>query len=192
MPPHDTNTIIDALTTKYTRTFIDCQHGKQDKKDSSSKNAFFPSPHGPTLAGVAALLAAPTTRNVIILAGAGISTSASPPIPDFRTPGTASTPTLLPITYRTPKPSLTSTTSSVNHSPSSHSQNTFIRGTLKPALAHYFLALLQEKGSSRGCLRRMWIRWKESQGRGGEDRGGSWSFASSTCIECKKMVDGSG
>ena len=166
----------------------------QDDASSSSsnttKNRFFPSPHGPTLAGVAALLAKPTTRNVIVLAGAGISTSASPPIPDFRSPGTGLYSNLasynLPyaeaifdIAYfqRHPQPFFTL----AKH---------LYPGNFKPALAHYFLTLLQQKGK----LKRVFTQNVDTLERiagveGDKVVEAHGSFASSTCIVCKHRVD---
>ncbi|SOV09131.1 related to NAD-dependent histone deacetylase [Ustilago sp. UG-2017a] len=168
-----------------------------DKKDSNSASAkveamnpFFPAPHGPTLAGVAALLAQPTTRNVIVLAGAGISTSASPPILDFRSPGTGLYSNLsacnLPyaeaifdISYfrRHPQPFFTL----AKH---------LYPGNFKPALAHYFLTLLQNKGK----LKRLFTQNVDTLERiaGVESDKiveAHGSFATSTCIVCKHRVD---
>lgn len=158
--------------------------------EGGSKNAFFPTPHSPTLAGVAALLAQPTTRNVIILAGAGISTSASPPIPDFRSPGTGLYSNLaaynLPyaeaifdISYfqRHPRPFFTL----AKH---------LYPGNFKPALAHYFLTLLQQKGK----LKRVFTQNVDTLERiAGVEADkiveAHGSFATSTCIVCKHRVD---
>ncbi|SJX65956.1 related to NAD-dependent histone deacetylase [Sporisorium reilianum f. sp. reilianum] len=158
--------------------------------DTAAPNPSFPSPHGATLAGVAALLAQPTTRNVVVLAGAGISTSASPPIPDFRSPGTGLYSNLaaynLPyaeaifdIGYfqRHPQPFFTL----AKH---------LYPGNFKPALAHYFLALLQ----ARGKLKRVFTQNVDTLERiaGVEaDRvvEAHGSFATSTCIACKHRVD---
>ncbi|SNX83663.1 related to NAD-dependent histone deacetylase [Melanopsichium pennsylvanicum] len=155
-----------------------------------TNNPFFPSPHGPTLAGVAALLSAPTTRNIIILAGAGISTSAEPPIPDFRSPGTGLYSNLasynLPyaeaifdIAYfqRHPQPFFTL----AKH---------LYPGNFKPALAHYFLTLLQSKGK----LKRVFTQNVDTLERiAGVEADkvveAHGSFASSTCIVCKHRVD---
>ncbi|ETS60728.1 hypothetical protein PaG_04631 [Moesziomyces aphidis] len=158
--------------------------------DSNSDSAFFPSPHGPSLEGVAALLASPATRNVVVLAGAGISTSASPPIPDFRSPGTGLYSNLaqynLPyaeaifdIGYfqRKPQPFFTL----AKH---------LYPGNFKPALAHYFLAQLQ----ARNKLLRVFTQNVDtleriagvSEERIVEAHG---SFATSTCIACKHRVD---
>ncbi|CDS01108.1 hypothetical protein, partial [Sporisorium scitamineum] len=159
-------------------------------KDAAIKNRFFPSPHGATLAGVAALLAQPTTRNVIVLAGAGISTSASPPIPDFRSPGTGLYSNLaeynLPyaeaifdIGYfqRHPQPFFTL----AKH---------LYPGNFKPALAHYFLTLLQ----NRGKLKRVFTQNVDTLERiAGVEADkvveAHGSFATSTCIVCKHRVD---
>ncbi|UTT96936.1 hypothetical protein NDA17_003576 [Ustilago hordei] len=168
-----------------------------DKKDSNSASAkveamnpFFPAPHGPTLAGVAALLAQPTTRNVIVLAGAGISTSASPPIPDFRSPGTGLycnlaacnlpyAEAIFDISYfqRHPQPFFTL----AKH---------LYPGNFKPALAHYFLTLLQNKGK----LKRVFTQNVDTLERiaGVESDKiveAHGSFATSTCIVCKHRVD---
>ncbi|SPO32123.1 related to NAD-dependent histone deacetylase [Ustilago trichophora] len=166
-------------------------HNKDDTScgDDPPQNRFFPSPHGPTLAGVAALLSAPTTRNIIILAGAGISTSASPPIPDFRSPGTGLYSNLaaynLPyaeaifdIAYfqRHPQPFYTL----AKH---------LYPGNFKPALAHYFLTLLQQKGK----LKRVFTQNVDTLERiagveGDKIVEAHGSFASSTCIVCKHRV----
>ncbi|SPO25209.1 related to NAD-dependent histone deacetylase [Ustilago trichophora] len=157
--------------------------------DGPSQNHFFPSPHGPTLAGVAALLSAPTTRNIIILAGAGISTSASPPIPDFRSPGTGLYSNLaaynLPyaeaifdIAYfqRHPQPFYTL----AKH---------LYPGNFKPALAHYFLTLLQHKGKLKRIFTQNVDTLERIAGVEGEKIvEAHGSFASSTCIVCKHRV----
>ncbi|TKY87698.1 hypothetical protein EX895_003279 [Sporisorium graminicola] len=155
-----------------------------------TKNRFFPPPHGATLTGVAALLAQPTTRNVVVLAGAGISTSAEPPIPDFRSPGTGLYSNLaaynLPyaeaifdIGYfqRHPQPFFTL----AKH---------LYPGNFKPALAHYFLTLLQSKGK----LKRVFTQNVDTLERiAGVEADkvveAHGSFASSTCIACKHRVD---
>ncbi|EST05743.1 Sirtuin family [Kalmanozyma brasiliensis GHG001] len=168
---------------------------KQSDASSSSsesatiKNRFFPSGHGPTLAGVAALLASPTTRNVVILSGAGISTSASPPIPDFRSPGTGLYSNLaaynLPyaeaifdISYfqRHPQPFFTL----AKH---------LYPGNFKPALAHYFLTLLQQKGKLKRVFTQNVDTLERIAGVEGEKIvEAHGSFATSTCIVCKHRV----
>lgn len=157
---------------------------------TAGDNRFFPSSHGPTLSGVASLLASPTTRNVIVLAGAGISTSASPPIPDFRSPGTGLYANLaaynLPyaeaifdIGYfqRHPQPFFTL----AKH---------LYPGNFKPALAHYFLTLLQRKQK----LKRVFTQNVDTLERiAGVEADkvveAHGSFATSTCIVCKHSVD---
>lgn len=168
----------------------DSEDSTRGASTSRASNAFYPSPHGPTLAGVAALLAQPTTRNVVILAGAGISTSASPPIPDFRSPGTGLYSNLaaynLPyaeaifdISYfqRHPQPFFTL----AKH---------LYPGNFKPALAHYFLTLLQEKGK----LKRIFTQNVDTLERIAGVKGdyiveAHGSFATSTCIVCKHRVE---
>ena len=157
---------------------------------NDTANAFFPAPHGPTLAGVAALLAQPTTRNVIVLAGAGISTSASPPIPDFRSPGTGLYSNL--ATYNLPYPEAIFDMAYFQR----HPQPFFTLakhlypGNFKPALAHYFLTLLQQKGK----LKRVFTQNVDTLERiAGVEADkiveAHGSFVSSTCIVCKHTVD---
>ncbi|KAI3476983.1 hypothetical protein L1887_61413 [Cichorium endivia] len=177
-------------SSRHHRTVLSHTMPPHDGTDSNSDSAFFPSPHGPSLEGVAALLASPATRNVVVLAGAGISTSASPPIPDFRSPGTGLYSNLaqynLPyaeaifdIGYfqRKPQPFFTL----AKH---------LYPGNFKPALAHYFLAQLQ----ARNKLLRVFTQNVDtleriagvSEERIVEAHG---SFATSTCIACKHRVD---
>lgn len=152
-------------------------------------NAFFAG-GAPTLEGVAKLIAQPATRNIIVLAGAGISTSASPPIPDFRSPGTGLYSNLeqykLPyaeaifdIDYfqRHPQPFFTLA-------------KELYPGNFKPSLTHYFFALLQEK---RKLLRVFTQNVDTLETIAGLDADrvveAHGSFATATCTRCRKRAD---
>ncbi|KAJ9478641.1 NAD-dependent protein deacetylase HST2 [Pseudozyma hubeiensis] len=157
---------------------------------SPTENRFFPSSHGPTLSGVASLLASPTTRNIVVLAGAGISTSASPPIPDFRSPTTGLYSNL--AAYNLPYAEAIFDIGYFQK----HPQPFFTLakhlypGNFKPALAHYFLTLLQQKGK----LKRVFTQNVDTLERiaGVEAEKvveAHGSFATSTCIVCKQRVE---
>ncbi len=135
--------IILTLPCLSSPDFVDPGQGssstcRTQRRAHPTPTASSPPPHGATLAGVAALLALPTTRNVVILSGAGISTSASPPIPDFRSPGTGLYSNL--ASYNLPYAEAIFDISYFQR----HPQPFFTLakhlypGNFKPALAHYF------------------------------------------------------
>ena len=190
MPPHRHTFCSPLLLTPHQLSVLTMSDNDEATSSSkSSNNRFYPS-HGPTLAGVASLIASPSTRNIIILAGAGISTSASPPIPDFRSPGTGLYSNLasynLPyaeaifdIAYfqRHPQPFFTL----AKH---------LYPGNFKPALAHYFLTLLQNQGKLKRVFTQNVDTLERIAGVDGEKIvEAHGSFASSTCIVCKHTVD---
>ncbi|PWZ01685.1 NAD-dependent deacetylase sirtuin-2 [Testicularia cyperi] len=163
---------------------------KMPSEGSSRSNAFFPHESGPSLEGVASLIASDSIERIVVLAGAGISTSAVPPIPDFRTPGTGLYSNLsqynLPyaeaifdINYfqRKPQPFFTLA-------------KELYPGNFKPSLTHYFFALLHQNKK----LLRVFTQNVDTLERIAglpsdkivEAHG---SFASASCLQCKKQVD---
>lgn len=153
-------------------------------------NTFFPYGGGPTLKGVANLIAQPTTRNIVVMAGAGISTSASPPIPDFRSPGTGLYSNLeqykLPyaeaifdIDYfqRHPQPFFTLA-------------KELYPGNFKPSLTHYFFTLLHEKGKLLRVFTQNVDTLETIAGLDAEKVvEAHGSFATATCTRCRKRAN---
>ncbi|GAA6002370.1 hypothetical protein JCM10207_001086 [Rhodosporidiobolus poonsookiae] len=139
----------------------------------------------PTLEDVARLIKEGKAKRVIVMAGAGISTSAG--IPDFRSPGTGLYDNLQK--YRLPYPEAIFDIDYLHDSPDAFYTlaKELYPGNFKPTTTHYFLKLLQDKGVLKG----VWTQNIDTLERiaGIEDDyivEAHGSFAQATCLHCGK------
>ncbi|GAA5824192.1 hypothetical protein JCM11251_001561 [Rhodosporidiobolus azoricus] len=115
------------------------------------QNRAFPwlEPNGkPELEDVARLIKEGKAKNIIVMAGAGISTSAG--IPDFRSPGTGLYDNL--AKYQLPYPEAIFDIDYLSQRPQAFYTlaKELYPGNFKPTTTHYFFKLLQDKGVLKG------------------------------------------
>ncbi|PWN49256.1 NAD-dependent deacetylase sirtuin-2 [Violaceomyces palustris] len=152
-------------------------------------NPYYPQ-GGPSLKGMANLIKSSDTKNIIIMAGAGISTSAVPPIPDFRSPSTGLYANL--AKYDLPYPEAIFDISYFHQKPQPFFtlSKELYPGKFKPSLAHVFFKLLHDKGKLLTVFTQNVDTLERIAGLPPssivEAHG---SFASSTCTKCKRKVD---
>lgn len=142
----------------------------------------------PTIQNVGQLLASDKIKKVVILLGAGASTSAG--IPDFRSPETGLYANL--ARFELPYPEAIFELGFFQRTPQPFFQlaKELYPGKYRPTLTHYFFRLLEEKGK----LLRVFTQNIDlldrlagvSADKIVEAHG---SFASSRCLKCKKEVD---
>jgi NAD-dependent deacetylase sirtuin 2 len=143
----------------------------------------------PSLAAVAERIADGRIRNVVVLAGAGLSVAAG--IPDFRSPGSGLYDNL--ARYKLPAPEAVFSIdyfSGVSPRPFFHLARDMYPGAFLPTRAHYLLRLLAEKG----VLRRVYTQNIDTLERVAgvpaellvEAHG---SFATATCTGCGRGYD---
>lgn len=143
---------------------------------------------GPDLESVAKLLASDSIKNVVVLAGAGISTASG--IPDFRSPDTGLYANL--AKYSLPYPEAIFEISYFNSKPQPFFtlSKELYPGNFQPTLTHYFLRLLHEKGKLLRVFTQNIDTLERLAGlpadRIVEAHG---SFATSRCLRCKKTVE---
>lgn len=103
-----------------------------------------------TLAGVADFMAQRSVKDVVVMCGAGISTSAG--IPDFRTPGTGLYDNLQ--RFDLPNPEAVFTLSYFRERPAAFYElaKEMWPGNFEPTPGHYFIRLLHDKGLLRRCF----------------------------------------
>jgi NAD-dependent deacetylase sirtuin 2 len=140
------------------------------------------------LAGVANYINAGHARQIVIAAGAGISTAAG--IPDFRTPGTGLYDNLQK--YDLPAPTAVFDASYFVRNPEPFYQvaAAMLPGRFRPCMAHYFQALLHRKG----LLRRVFTQNVDCLERIAgvppdllvEAHG---TFATAHCLACKRQFE---
>ena len=94
--------------------------------------------------GVAEYIKTGKAKNIIVMAGAGISTSAG--IPDFRSPGTGLYDNLQKYDLPTPTAIFDIRYFSENPKPFFTLAKELYPGSFKPTPSHYFVKLLEEKG----------------------------------------------
>ncbi|CAO1622499.1 unnamed protein product [Parajaminaea phylloscopi] len=142
----------------------------------------------PTIESVAKLLATDQIRNVVVLAGAGISTSSG--IPDFRSPDTGLYANL--ARYNLPYPEAIFEIGYFQTKPQAFFQlaKELYPGNFAPTLTHYFLRLLDEKGKLLRIFTQNIDTLERIAGvpadRIVEAHG---SFATSRCLRCQKEVE---
>ncbi|GAA5851343.1 hypothetical protein JCM8547_004213 [Rhodosporidiobolus lusitaniae] len=139
----------------------------------------------PQLQDVARLLKEGKAKRVIVMAGAGISTSAG--IPDFRSPGTGLYDNLQK--YNLPYPEAIFDLDYLSERPEAFYTlaKELYPGSFKPTTTHYFFRLLQEKGVLKG----VWTQNIDTLERiaGIDDDHiveAHGSFAEAECLNCKK------
>lgn len=103
-----------------------------------------------TIEGVAELIRDNKVRNIIVMCGAGISTSAG--VPDFRSPGTGLYDNL--TEYKLPDPLAIFEINFFRRNPEPFFKlaKRLFPETLKPTPCHYFIRLLDEKGLLKRCF----------------------------------------
>lgn len=142
-------------------------------------------PSGPTLDDVAELIREKKAKNIIVLVGAGISTSAG--IPDFRSPETGLYANL--AKYDLPYPEAIFDLSYFYERPEAFFTlaKELYPGNYLPTLTHYFFVLLHRKG----VLRRLFSQNVDTLERiaGLPDEAiveAHGSFASAKCMKCRQ------
>jgi len=140
------------------------------------------------LEGVADYIQKGRCKNVIVMAGAGISVSAG--IPDFRTPGSGLYSKLQQ--YGLPHPEAIFELDFFKNNPAPFytlAQELFPSGKYQPTAAHYFIKLLHEKGILLRCFTQN-IDSLETQAGLPHDKlvAAHGNFDSATCIDTGKKV----
>ncbi|EDV24082.1 uncharacterized protein TRIADDRAFT_26227, partial [Trichoplax adhaerens] len=97
-----------------------------------------------TFEGIVKYMLSDKCKNIIVMAGAGISTSAG--IPDFRTPGTGLYDNLQKYDLPDPESIFRLSYFRENPSPFYSLAKELYPGRYKPTLSHYFIKLLHDKG----------------------------------------------
>eukprot|EP00118_Oscarella_pearsei_P010631 m.66298 g.66298 ORF g.66298 m.66298 type:complete len:384 (+) comp35380_c0_seq4:259-1410(+) len=145
-------------------------------------------PVNPTLEDIAFMLRQQRFRNIVIMAGAGISTPSG--IPDFRTPGTGLYDNLKK--YRIPYPTAIFDIDyfHVNPRPFFCLAKELYPGNYKPNYVHFFFKLLEEKG----LLLRSWTQNIDGLERmaglsGSKLVEAHGNFATASCVRCGRMQD---
>eukprot|EP00282_Hemiselmis_andersenii_P030761 CAMPEP_0169456886 /NCGR_PEP_ID=MMETSP1042-20121227/16588_1 /TAXON_ID=464988 /ORGANISM="Hemiselmis andersenii, Strain CCMP1180" /LENGTH=344 /DNA_ID=CAMNT_0009569131 /DNA_START=44 /DNA_END=1075 /DNA_ORIENTATION=- len=139
------------------------------------------------LEGVAQLISQGKAKNVIVMAGAGISVAAG--IPDFRTPGTGLYDNLQK--YNLPEPTAVFDINFFRENPAPFYQlaRELFPGQYRPTPTHHFIRLLHEKGVLRRCFSQN-IDSLETLAGLPKDKlvAAHGNFDSATCIETGEQV----
>ena len=139
------------------------------------------------LAGVAAHIRAGKCRNIIVMAGAGISVSAG--IPDFRTPGTGLYDNL--AKYNLPEPTAVFDIGFFNENPAPFYQlaKELFPGQYRPTPTHNFIRLLHDHGLLRRCFTQN-IDSLEAEAGIPKDKivAAHGNFDSATCLDTGEKV----
>ncbi|GMT13325.1 hypothetical protein PFISCL1PPCAC_4622, partial [Pristionchus fissidentatus] len=140
------------------------------------------------LAGIADYIKTRKPKNIIVMTGAGISTSAG--IPDFRTPGSGLYSNLAEYDLEDPQDIFDIDFFKENPEPFFKLAKALFPKDVKPTPAHYFVKLLEKKG--------LLLRWFTQNIDSLEIRAGvskekvmaaHGSHATSTCLKCRKKYD---
>ncbi|XP_056642259.1 NAD-dependent protein deacetylase sirtuin-2 [Diorhabda sublineata] len=126
---------------EYLRRFLAEKLNFSDTKENKEKIKVL---DNVTLDGIVDYIKANDCKNIITLAGAGISTSAG--IPDFRSPGTGLYDNLQKYNLPHPQAIFEIDFFSKNPKPFFELAKELYPGTFKPTICHYFIKLLDEKG----------------------------------------------
>jgi NAD-dependent deacetylase sirtuin 2 len=142
----------------------------------------------PTLEAVAEFLNSERCKRVVVLTGAGVSTSAG--IPDFRTPGTGLYSNLQRFNLPSPQSVFTLPFFRTNPRPFFELSKEIFPSQFKPTLGHRFVKELERKGKLKRCFTQN-IDTLEREAKIDprlvvEAHG---SFASSSCIDCRAAFD---
>lgn len=140
----------------------------------------------PNLCDIAELIQEGKVKNVVIMAGAGISTSAG--IPDFRSPETGLYANL--EKYQLPYPEAIFDIDYFLEKPQAFYTlaKELYPGNFKPTLTHYFFRLLQEKGLLRAVFTQNIDTLEKIAGLSEESIiEAHGSFGSAECLNCKAI-----
>mmetsp|Transcript_10154 Transcript_10154/g.37174 ORF Transcript_10154/g.37174 Transcript_10154/m.37174 type:complete len:215 (+) Transcript_10154:3-647(+) len=163
--------------------------GRDDGEDEGEGDSVPRAPLLPSfdLRGVASLLDGGSARNVIVLAGAGISVSAG--IPDFRTPGTGLYDNLQK--YDLPHPEAIFDIDFFRENPEPFYQlaKDMWPGNYHPTPTHFFLRLLHERGHLLRCFTQNIDSLEALAGLPKEKIvAAHGNFDSATCLTTKRKV----
>ncbi|CAI2183984.1 18555_t:CDS:2 [Funneliformis geosporum] len=142
----------------------------------------------PTIETVAHLIKTERVRQIVVMAGAGISTAAG--IPDFRSPGTGLYDNLQKYDLPYPEAIFDISFFKENPEPFFALARELYPGKFLPTITHYFLTLLHHKKVLRRCFTQNIDTLERLAGLPDdlivEAHG---SFAKSKCLECNKLAD---
>ncbi|PWN25166.1 NAD-dependent deacetylase sirtuin-2 [Jaminaea rosea] len=160
-----------------------------------------PSPTSPPdLASIAKHLSLPTTKKVVVLCGAGISTTAqrisssgqilNEGIPDFRSPSTGLYANLSKYNLPYPEAIFEIGFFQSNPQPFFTLAQSLYPGQFLPSKTHYFLSLLAKKGKLLRCFTQNIDTLERRAGLKDEDIvEAHGSFATASCTRCGVKVD---
>ncbi|CAG8626648.1 4323_t:CDS:2 [Funneliformis mosseae] len=141
-----------------------------------------------TIESVAHLIKTEKARQIVVMAGAGISTAAG--IPDFRSPGTGLYDNLQKYDLPYPEAIFDISFFKENPEPFFALAKELYPGKFLPTLTHYFIALLHRKKILRRCFTQNIDTLERLAGLSDdmivEAHG---SFAKSKCLKCNKLAD---
>ena len=140
------------------------------------------------LEGVAAIIKEGRCKNIIVMSGAGVSTSAG--IPDFRTPGTGLYDNL--AKYNLPEPTAVFNIDFFRENPAPFYQlaKELFPGQYKPTPTHNFIRLLHDRGLLLRCFTQN-IDSLEAEAGIPKDKivAAHGNFDTATCIDTGQKVD---
>ncbi|XP_061924617.1 NAD-dependent protein deacetylase sirtuin-2-like isoform X1 [Entelurus aequoreus] len=143
-----------------------------------------------TLEGVAQYILSGKCKNIICLAGAGISTSAG--IPDFRSPGTGLYANLQKYNLPYPEAIFQLDYFKKHPEPFFALAKELFPGEFRPTVCHYFMKLLKDKGLLKRCYTQNIDTLERVAGlKGGDLIEAHGTFHKSHCVKftCRKEYD---
>ncbi|KAK7022092.1 NAD-dependent protein deacetylase [Favolaschia claudopus] len=151
---------------------------------SSQKKAF----KSKDIAGLADFIASDKCKNVVLMLGAGVSTSAG--IPDFRSPETGLYANLARLKLPYPEAVFEINFFRKNPVPFYTLAQELYPGKFRPTITHSFIRLLAKRGMLHTCFTQN-IDTLERRAGVPDDKviEAHGSFATQRCIDCKKVYD---